>query len=258
MYPAPCPGRENLKDCVTFATGKGIHVSETTAGHDGATHKARLAASRLRPTRLPAAHVEHGESHLATPHATAVPAATSDGAAFDPSATSVKFLRLETPTRVRCHTNCGQASQGTAFLALPVRRGERRVLRVSCTAKPGRMRYFVGAAPRRFDVESGQAAIARAAYSLENLKARPHTPGSPCEVSAPPSFHTGSTIMMTVDLRDGAGEVAWAVDTSAVSHVAAVSPRVSELHPFISLYNRDACFEVEEIELRSLTACGSG
>ena len=170
---------------------------------------------------------------------------TSGPRRFDPAGFSQRFLRLEDPQTVCCHTNCGQSSQGTAFLEPPIRAGERVTLQIRCRQKPGRMRYFVGAAPERFDVDAGQAAIQAASYSLENLKAAPNRPRAPCGGSAPPCFHAGSTVTMTVDLRSAAGTIGWHVESTGVAHSISLDDRAArELHAFVSLYNREAVFEI--------------
>ena len=162
---------------------------------------------------------------------------------FDAKLCSSRYLRLETPTRIQCHTNCSQTSQGTAFITPAVHAGESVIIRIRCLSKPGRMRYFIGCAPIPFNVDAGLSVIQAAGYSLENLKASPNRPGQPCGVSAPPCFHTGSIVTMCIDLQTFPGSVRWEVDTSGVVHTAKL-PNISELFPFVSLYNRDAVFEL--------------
>jgi hypothetical protein len=152
----------------------------------------------------------------------------------------------QTPGSVLCHANASQSSQGTAFLT-PVLAGQVAELRFHWANKPGRMRYFVGAAPRLFSVDAGQDTIQRAGYSLENLKSSPHSPGQPCAGTSPPSFHTGSTVDMKVDMRQMV--ISWRVTppngpAGAIQSVKILAKH-AELHPFISLYNRGALVELE-------------
>ena len=164
---------------------------------------------------------------------------------FDPAAHSTTFLSLDGPRAVRCHTNAGQGSQGTAFLNPAISQGDHVTLRIFCRNKPGRMRYFIGCAPSRFDLDAGQALLQTTSYSLENLKAAPHAPGRPCTASATPCFHTGSTVIMEVDLRRSPGRLVWTVDSTRTEFRVAVDGATRELHAFVSLYNREAVFEVQ-------------
>ena len=89
---------------------------------------------------------------------------------FDPAFYSSRFLSLDADRRtVTCHTNCGRAAQGTAFLADPFLPGRRYRFTVRVAAKPGRMCYFIGVAADRFPVDAGQQEIRRRAFALENL-----------------------------------------------------------------------------------------
>lgn len=257
---------------MTFATGKGILVSEQRScgrSHESVGVKAGKVAAPLRsrfttatnavqaaapqPAETDAAATEDvfatDATALATPsgggETYVAPGEHSSPQQFDPAASSAKFLRLEGPRTVACHTNAGQASQGTAFLKPPVRAGEAATLRVRCVEKPGRMRYFIGCAPARFDVDAGQAAIQASGYCLENLKAAPHSPGRPCASSAGPCFHTGSEVTLEIDLRSAPGRITWRVDSTGVEHTVAVDRATRELHAFVSLYNRGALFDVE-------------
>ena len=245
-YPDPIAGRESIKNHVTFVTGKGILVQELGRSGGGCHESAgakrgKAAAAR---SRLPTADA-------AEPVAAPVAPAAQDGLStgserlFDREATSDRFLGLDDPRTVRCHTNGRQASQGTAFIAPPIRPGELATLTIHCRQKPGRMRYFIGAAPRRFDVDAGQAAIQAAAYSLETLKAAPNRPRAPCASSAPPCFHAASRVTMTVDRRRAPGTVSWRVDSTGVAHTVPIEPATHELHAFVSLYNREAVFELQ-------------
>lgn len=245
-----------MRNHVTFATGKGILVKEHgDAIHDSAAPNNPFEARRSRPiavagfgTALQA--VSPSKPPPTTPLA-ALPPSLRDGSAsegtlltFDPTRFSSRFLRLETPTRVACHTNCSQSTQGTAFLTPAIRGGEAVTLRIRCNAKPGRMRYFIGCAPAPFDVDAGQAAVQASGYSLENLKAGPNCPAQPCGGSAPPCFHTGSVVTMWIDLQTSPGSVRWEVDTTGVVHTVRVDPNTPELLAFVSLYNREAVFEL--------------
>lgn len=252
LYPDPMAGRENLKDHITFATNKGVVIiaspgKEAVAGKSGEVvsnegTSRRAAAPATRP-RVPTPSLPAKEDITSADHA---------GVTFGALAT--KYLSVgEGPAGlVRCHTNCSQSSQGTAFLAPQIRRGQTITLHVRCVNKPGRMRYFIGCAPAPFAVDSAQYLIQRSSYALENLKAGPHCPGRPCDVSAPPCFHTGSIVTMRVDLSSSPGSIAWAVDTTGVRHRVSIAADVRVLHAFVSLYNRDACFEVQEHSVREI------
>ena len=193
-YPEPAASRENLKNHITFATGKGIAVREhSDATHDSAAPK-KVKAPRSRPNVVTgfASALQLSNPFLPLPvgdPSVPLPAGLDHTLTFDPTRFSSRFLRLDGPRAVACHANCSQRTQGTAFLSPAVRVGEDvPTLRFRCSAKPGRMRYFLGCAPSLFDVDAGQAEIQNAAYSLENLKAAPNRPGEPCNVSSPPCF----------------------------------------------------------------------
>lgn len=217
---------------MTFATGKGIAVREhSDARHDSAARNQK-ALRLTKPIAVANPAVQSKEDAL-----------QQGTLGFDPAGVSSRFLRLTSPTAISCHANCSQSAQGTAFLTR-VRAGDEATLKIRCTNKPGRMRYFIGCAPARFDLDSGQTAIATASYSLENLKAGPNRPGKPCGGSAPPCFHTSSVITMRIDLRSSPGMVRWQVDSTGVNHAVSVDAKTTELHPFVSLYNREALFEL--------------
>ena len=225
-------GRESLKDHVTFAINKGIAITE--GHHDGAARMASQPAPRPRTTQALAG----GEG-----------AATLEGAGRVSYAFSVAgmstFLALgSSASTLCCHTNGGQRSQGSAYLSPPIRQGQAATLRIFCRNKAGRMRYFVGCAPHPFSPDAGQAVIQRSSYSLENLKAAPNQPGRPCMASAPPCFHTGSVVTMRVNLTTSPGNISWEVDTTGVRHRVVLAVPEAELHMFVSLYNREACFQV--------------
>ena len=71
----------------------------------------------------------------------------------------------------------------------------------------GRMRYFIGLAPRRFAVDLAASDIRTKAYSIENLYAGVHKPGAPSTSQRTPCFHTGSIVQVSTR-------------TSASSHLA--------------------------------------
>ena len=160
-------------------------------------------------------------------------------------------------TRSRPAGGHWQASQGTAFIGPPITPGRCVTIAIRCRSKPGRMRYFVGCAQTRFDPDSGQAAIQGNAYSLENLKAGPHRPGRPCEASSPPCFHTGSVVTMRIDLGSAPRTLEWQVDSTGVRHRVGLEPSVRTLHPFVSLYNRGAVFELLAEPLDAASGCPS-
>jgi len=266
-YPEPVAGREYLKNHVTFAVNKGVSVRcDGGCGCGGGGGGSRGGATRrggggggggggqtddgaARRALLEPAPRPRGPP-LDDAAAETVPPPSVAAAArffFDAAALSSKFLALDASSAslVHCHTNCGHTSQGTAFLTPPVERGEAAVLRIHCRSKPGRMRYFVGCAEERFSPEAGQAIIQRSGWSLENLKAAPHRPGAPCAASAPPCWHVGSVVTLKVDLRTSPGSIEWEVDTTGVRHVVPLRGQLpTTLHAFVSLYNREACFEV--------------
>ena len=181
------------------------------ATHDSAAPK-KVKAPRSRPNVVTgfASALQLSNPFLPLPvgdPSVPLPAGLDHTLTFDPTRFSSRFLRLDGPRAVACHANCSQRTQGTAFLSPAVRVGEDVTLRFRCSAKPGRMRYFLGCAPSLFDVDAGQAEIQNAAYSLENLEAAPNRPGEPCNVSSPPCFHTGSVVTMRVNLRSSPGSV---------------------------------------------------
>eukprot|EP01047_Picozoa_sp_COSAG01_P068644 COSAG01_NODE_9968_length_2288_cov_39.585199_1_plen_216_part_10 len=90
----------------------------------------------------------------------------------------------------------------TAFMAPTFHMGHRYRIAIHVERKPGRMCYFIGVAPRRFDPDAGQAAIRESSYSLETLAASLHAVDRPCMVKGPPTFHQGSVVTMEVDLRN--------------------------------------------------------
>ncbi len=245
-----------MKNHITFATGKGILIRESSGGrsHESVDAKAgKPAARRLKSTttttQAPQAAKFKDTSVLGSSSNTSATANARHESAdplyhFDEVGLSSKFLRLNGPQIIACHTNASQTSQGTAFLQPPIHVGEAVSLRIRCREKPGRMRYFIGCAPSCFDVDAGQALIQSSSYSLENLKASPNLPGRPCTASAPPCFHTGSEVTLKIDLRRPPGVITWQVDSTGVRHTVVVDKDNYELHAFVSLYNRGAIFEV--------------
>lgn len=245
LYPDPVAGRENIRNHVTFAVNKGVAItaqalkSEGIAAVAGTSGEAVTNEGASRRAALPATRPRALTAPLRTE--AAAPLIDPTGLAFGETAT--RFLSVgDKPGLLWCHTNCSQAAQGTAFLTPSIRRGQTLTLHIHCINKPGRMRYFIGCAPAPFAVDAGQALIQRSSYSLENLKAAPHRPGKPCDTSAPPCFHTGSTVVMHVDLTSSPGTIAWEMD--ATHHMVTLADE-PELHAFISLYNRDAHFRVQ-------------
>ncbi|CAD7953498.1 unnamed protein product [Amoebophrya sp. A120] len=178
-----------------------------------------------------------------------------------------KFLTLTEKNQITCHTNCRQESQGTAFFPVssstsgPTSRGS---FTIKCTNKPGRMRYFVGLADHLFNPAAGCADIAKNSLaSLENLKAGLHkntggtsTKSNVCLQSSTPSFHTGSLVKVEWSSCSGAGkndennnqlDVRISVDTTGFSQSCkVVKKKGAELFGFVSLYNREAVFEIVE------------
>ena len=230
-----------------FSNGED-HIEFKSKAHQESTTPRVSASSPAIDIAPPAVRLGSAQQVTVDPPVDDVPAAEAASPfAFDDAGFSARFLSTGESRRViRCHTNCGQASQGTAFITPALRRGDRATLTIRCRSKPGRMRYFIGCAPKRFDTNAGQAAIQRAAYALENLKAGPHLPGRACGVSAPPAFHAGSVVTLDVDLRAAPGRLTWTVDGGSAGrrYEAAVAPSAEELHAFVSLYNREAVFEV--------------
>ena len=273
-YPEPSAGRENLKDHITFATGKGIAISEPPAaasrapargGGGGGAAKRREAKALPQGggREDPAGRSDYDSQIMRSLHApmpgsssvpSVLPSVPSPPAAalalglFDPALLSTKFLELDNGgSTVLCHTNCGRQSQGTAFLnGPPFMPGHRYRLAIRIDSKPGRMCYFIGVSPKPFDLDAGQAAIRTASYSLENLSASLHIVGKPCAAKAPPLFHVGSTITMDVDLTSKpcmlrfSGLAGGAVKETSL-------PRVP-LRGFVSLYNRLASFTIVSAE----------
>jgi hypothetical protein len=166
---------------------------------------------------------------------------------FSPGHHSHKFLAIDNGgSTVLCHKNCGRASQGTAFIGPPFDIGHRYRLVFRVDAKPGRMCYFIGVAPRAFDYDAGQAVIRSASFSLENLSASLHKVGQPCATKALPLFHVDSTITMDLDLASKPCTLRFSGLASGVSKETAIpsAPQTA----FVSLYNRGASFTIVAAE----------
>eukprot|EP00392_Amoebophrya_sp_AT5.2_P008935 g8963.t1 len=200
------------------------------------------------------------------PRPTRNPATPRDPAAFaaflppDPLA-SGRFLSLTGGgTGVYCHTNCRQEAQGTAFFPLPPTTTRAGRFEIQCRNKPGRMRYFVGLAEQVFPGDAGCADIARhSLVSLENLKADLHANGVACARSAVPCFHTGSRLKVewrelhsggnaagsAANAQESCVEICVSVDTTKFRKAVTVKrTRGAPLYGFVSLYNREALFEL--------------
>lgn len=160
---------------------------------------------------------------------------------FDPNYCSSR-LDVAAPNCLRCATNATRFSQGVCFLEPAVQRGECAEVRISLDNKPGRMRYFVGVARKRFGIDGSDAVLRGAGWSLENLFSGPHHEGHPCRSTAPPLFHTGSIMTVVVDLRERAvSEVAFSVDSTGANFRVQLSGKQPEsLFFWVSLYNRFA------------------
>jgi len=158
---------------------------------------------------------------------------------FDPRGCSA-LLQVDAPSCLRCITNATRASQGVCFLDPPVEQGQLTVVRFRFDNKPGRMRYFVGVARKRFASDCCDADLRRVGWSIENLYASPHSEGQACTSKTTPIFHTGSIVTLAVDMRDQQKpEVRFAVDTTGVSFSAPLPKRgLDSVVVWISLYNR--------------------
>ena len=169
---------------------------------------------------------------------------------FDPAGHSSRFLELANGgSTVLCHTNCGRPAQGTAFIGPSFTPGHRYRLAIRIDSKPGRMCYFIGVAPRKFDVDAGQTAIRSAAFSLENLAASLHGVKNPCAANAPPLLHVGSTIRMDIDLVSTPCTLRFSgLASGAVKEIALPRPTAPGYHAFVSLYNRGASFTIVAAE----------
>lgn len=172
-----------------------------------------------------------------------LPSSSSEcGFSFDP--TSCSSLEVAAPNCLRCHTNATRNGQGVCFLSPPVHRGEQAQIRIRLDNKPGRMRYFLGIARKRFG-DAPDSALRMAGWSIENLYAGPHSEKVPCNAKATPLFHTGSIVTITVDLRDSSGaEVCFAVDTTNTSFRQQLPKNLEKVEFWVSLYNRFAQFTV--------------
>ncbi|KAJ1483368.1 hypothetical protein T484DRAFT_2021529 [Baffinella frigidus] len=180
----------------------------------------------------------------------APPPASSLSFLFDPARHSSRFLELANGgSTVGCHTNCGRPAQGTAFIGPPFTPGHRYRLAIRIDSKPGRMCYFLGVAPQRFDVDAGQATIRSAAFSLENLAGSLHSVGKPCAAKAPPLLHAGSTVTMDIDLASTPCTLRFTgLAGGAVKEMSLPRPPVAGYHGFVSLYNRGASFTIVAAE----------
>lgn len=153
-YPEPTAGRENLRDHVTFATGKGIAIGEPKArptvaeplerkgtGGDGGGGRDSHDSQELRSRHAPASGSSSAPSMI--PAETPLFPVLSSHIHFGEHST--RFLELaNSDTTVLCHTNCGRPAQGTAFFDPPFLAGHCYRLRIRIDSKPGRMCYFIG------------------------------------------------------------------------------------------------------------------
>ncbi|CAE8584077.1 unnamed protein product [Polarella glacialis] len=191
-----------------------------------------------------------------------------------------KFLAVDpTKTGVRCITNSRQQSQGTVLISVvgsdddgadahdtdlqPLARGTTSTLVIRCNKKPGRMRYFIGVCPVNAfsSLAAGSSEIASKSFSLEALKSKPNKVGEPCQRSGLPGFHAGSTVVMQIEYSaDGRWmRVGWHVDSTDVDEfVEADLMKLGifkeQFCPFVSLYNKDAEFELVESSQSVLAA----
>ena len=269
-YPEPTAGRENIKNHVTFATGKGITIaaavsSLATAKKQQVHFQDRTAATAIEKAGTPR---DGHDPHPRTTEGLLPLSADGSGPmdrlgsaaavsfAFDPSACSARFLNLSNHRKtVSCHTNCSRPAQGSAFLAPAFVAGRRYRVRVAITAKPGRMCYFLGMARSRacFDVDSGQEEIRQNSFSLENLYAGVHRPRQPCATKAPPCFHQGSIVTMEIDLAAHVRTLTFSGLSRDKTRVINLGPGTGDFRGFVSLFNRAAEFTlVEAVEVLQL------
>jgi hypothetical protein len=156
--PEPTAGRENLTDHITFATGKGIAISEPKARPTsilGTKPKSQLATQRVQKGGG-AGRDSHDSQDMQSQQRCATASGSSSIPAEIPLSSgqtsgihfaehSTRFLELvNSNTTVLCHTNCGRPAQGTAFFDMPFSTGRRYRLDIRVDSKPGRMCYFIG------------------------------------------------------------------------------------------------------------------
>ncbi|KAK3253071.1 hypothetical protein CYMTET_37662 [Cymbomonas tetramitiformis] len=165
---------------------------------------------------------------------------------FDPANTSSKYLELSDPNSVRCHTNCNRNSQGTTFIRPALRPGGIYKFTFQLHNKPGRMHYFFGISDSYFPTDAGYQEIQKAAYSLENLYASVHSRKC-CSAKGLPSFHTGSTVTMDVNLQ----EATLSFTINGGQTFRAKIGKNKSYMVFTSLYNREAHFSFEGYEVVS-------
>eukprot|EP00927_Polykrikos_kofoidii_P050109 TRINITY_DN44046_c0_g1_i1.p1 TRINITY_DN44046_c0_g1~~TRINITY_DN44046_c0_g1_i1.p1 ORF type:complete len:308 (+),score=37.70 TRINITY_DN44046_c0_g1_i1:506-1429(+) len=211
------------------------------------------------PVRLPLVHSPMAAGSFAgstaatnsqqMEHVTRLPISSvnANGFRFDPTVCS-ESLEVITPHCLRCRVNATRTSQGVCFLEPPVLPGQIAQIRVRLDNKPGRMRYFLGVARRRFAVDARDADLRSEGWSIENLYSGVHQERKPCMSKAAPIFHTGSVVTITVDLQDPArSELTFVVDTTGVQLKAPLPGRSLEgLSFWVSLYNRFAQFSLSE------------
>eukprot|EP00746_Dinoflagellata_sp_MGD_P150592 gnl/MRDRNA2_/MRDRNA2_82431_c1_seq1.p1 gnl/MRDRNA2_/MRDRNA2_82431_c1~~gnl/MRDRNA2_/MRDRNA2_82431_c1_seq1.p1 ORF type:complete len:243 (-),score=28.45 gnl/MRDRNA2_/MRDRNA2_82431_c1_seq1:91-819(-) len=165
------------------------------------------------------------------------------GFTFDPTSCS-SLMEVAAPNCLRCHSNATRNGQGVCFLIPSVQRGEQAQIRFRLDNKPGRMRYFLGVARKRFG-DAPDSALRAAGWSIENLYAGPHSEKAPCNAKATPLFHTGSIVTLSVDLRDPSrSEVCFAVDTTNANFRQRLPSNIEKVEFWVSLYNRFAQFTV--------------
>lgn len=176
-----------------------------------------------------------------------LPAMSSAGTfRFDSRACSPS-LHVAAPNCLRCLANATRARQGVCFLEPALPRGEQGQLRIRLDNKPGRMRYFLGVARKKFDTDAPDTCLRELGWSIENLYAAPHREKAPCRSKATPIFHTGSVVTVNVDLRESSSppHIDFSVDSTGFQTSAPLPARGLESVVFwVSLYNRFAQFTI--------------
>lgn len=237
-YPEPRT-HPQIKNHIAFMKGAAVKVS-SPSGSDGSSQKLQQPQQR--------AILSHDqEERLSSLCPKVCPAVAIEGHSlntrltFDTERSSRRFLSVDSATQISCHTNCGRTSQGIAFLSPELHRGMKHEFVVRFDKKPGRMCYFIGLVRQPLDVEASQVEIRKKAVSMETLYAYPHVEAA-ATVKAPPCFHCGSSVTVTVDLSlASGGSIHFAVDTSGVSWKAKLPASSGDTWtPFVSLYNRGA------------------
>lgn len=142
---------------------------------------------------------------------------------------------------------------GRSFLRPSLAAGGRYRFEFMVESKPGRMYYFIGAAPCSkdpssppFDPMASQLEIRRRSAAVENLYGGLHEVGRPSMSKGLPCFHAGSKVAVEFDLLSWTMRVDGLVDGQ--TRTCKLRPAPEGYACFVSLYNRGAAFRIVRAE----------